>query len=557
MTVDQRTWPAWIAIGWAVAISWFAINAQKPPAALPVDAPSDVFAAGRAQKHVEDIARAPHPTGSAEAERVRERLVQKLKDLGLVPEIPLPRKSDSPVRNVVARLRGEGPPGKKTLMLCAHYDSVDNGPGAGDDASGVAVVLETLRALKADPPLERDVIVLFTDGEENGLDGSRLFVDEHPWAKEVGVVLNFDARGNSGPSIMFETSEGNGWLIDQYARAAPHPLATSLSMAVYKRMPNSSDLTIFKNAGMGGLNFAFSAGIGYYHTPEDTPGNLDPRTLQHQGENALAMTRQLGRLDLDNPKHDDVIYASILNRIVVSYSQAWALPLALIATGLFMAVLLFSTRVGLMRLADLAATAGVLLAAIFASLLTISILLLVEIFWSVLRDPFHGASTSWQRYDVAIVSGCALVTTIVTLSLERWSGEHRSLIALCLGALFWWSALSLGSALWLPGASYLFVWPTLAGVLGLSIKLQFGPGSVFAWVMTLLCTVPSLLLLPPLICITFDALSLDTAAPIVMILVVLFIGTTLPILGPLVARDVAPWHGSDSSNQERPAAGYL
>jgi hypothetical protein len=210
-----------------------------------------------------------------------------------------------------------------------------------------------------------------------------------------------------------------------------------------------------------------------------------------------------------------------------------------------------------MRLADLAATAGVLLAAIFASLLSISILLLVEIFWSVLRDPFHGASIPWQKYDVAIVSGCALVTTIVTLSLERWSGEHRSLIALCLGALLWWLVLSVGTALWLPGASYLFVWPTLAGVLGLSIKLQFGPGSVFTWVMTLLCTVPSLLLLPPLICITFDALSLDTAAPIVMILVVLFIGTTLPILGPLVARDVTPWHGSGGSNQERPATGYL
>ena len=97
-----------------------------------------------------------------------------------------------------------------------HYDSVANSPGAGDDASGVAVVLETLRALKTGSPLERDIIVLFADGEENGLDGSRLFVDEHPWAKEVGVVLNFDARGNSGPSIMFETSDGNGWLIDQY-----------------------------------------------------------------------------------------------------------------------------------------------------------------------------------------------------------------------------------------------------------------------------------------------------------------------------------------------------
>ena len=108
MTLDQRIWPAWIAIGWTFAVSWFAIDAQKPPAALPVDAPSEVFAAGRAQKHVEDIARAPHPTGSAEAEHVRDCLAQRLKDLGLEPEIQSPRKADSPVRNVVARLKGQG-----------------------------------------------------------------------------------------------------------------------------------------------------------------------------------------------------------------------------------------------------------------------------------------------------------------------------------------------------------------------------------------------------------------------------------------------------------------
>ena len=541
MTLDQRTCLAWIAVGWAIGIAWFAIDAQKPPVAVPFGAPTDVFAAGRAQKHVEDIARASHPMGSAEAERVRHRLAQKLKDFDLVPEISAPRRADSLVRNVVARLRGQGPTDKKTLMLCAHYDSVANSPGAGDDASGVAVVLETVRALKASAPIKRDVVVLFTDGEENGLDGSRLFVDEHPWAKDVGVVLNFDARGNSGPSIMFETSEPNGWLIDQYAQAAPHPLATSLSMDIYRRMPNSTDLTTFKGAGMGGMNFAFSAGIAYYHSPKDTPVNLDPRTLQHQGENALAMTRQLGQLDLDNPKRDDVIYTSILSRFVVYYSKAWVLPLALIATGLFMVVVLISTRAGLMRLTDLAATVGVLIAAMWISLLTIGILCIVGIFWSVLRDPFHGVPIPWQNYDVTLVAGCMLVTATITLSLVGWSGRHRPLIALCLGAFFWWLILSLGTALWLPGASYLFVWPTLAGLFGVGINVQARPGSVFALLITLLCSIPSLLLLPPLIRTTFDALSLDTAAPIVMILVVLFIGTTLPLLGPLVARDISPW----------------
>ena len=135
-----------------------------------------------------------------------------------------------------------------------------DGPGAGDNASGVAVVLETLRAIKAGPLLDRDVIVLIDDGEEAGLLGANLFVDEHPWATDVGVVLNFDARGVSGPSIMFETSDKNGWLIHQFAIASPRPVATSVSMDVYRIMPNDTDLTVFKRAGFAGLNFAFVGG---------------------------------------------------------------------------------------------------------------------------------------------------------------------------------------------------------------------------------------------------------------------------------------------------------
>ena len=257
----------------------------RPLRCRPMPPPSS-SPRGCAEKHVEAIARAPHPMGSAESDRVRETLVQRLEEIGLKAEVQSPKAQKPPMpRNILARIKGQGPPGKKTLMLCAHYDSVHEGPGASDNAAGVAVILETLRALKSGPPLERDLIVLLTDGEECGFDGSRLFVDEHPWAKEVGIVLNFDARGNSGPSIMFETSDGNGWLISHYGQAVLEPLATSLSMDVYKILPNDTDLSVFKRAGMGGLNFAFGSGLAYYHTPEDTPENLDQRTLQHQGEN--------------------------------------------------------------------------------------------------------------------------------------------------------------------------------------------------------------------------------------------------------------------------------
>ena len=97
-----------------------------------------------------------------------------------------------------------GTPGRdgqrQGALLMAHYDSVPNSPGASDDGAAVASLLETLRALRGGPRLKNDVIFLFTDGEEVALLGSKAFVEEHPWARDVGLVLNFEARGYTGPS---------------------------------------------------------------------------------------------------------------------------------------------------------------------------------------------------------------------------------------------------------------------------------------------------------------------------------------------------------------------
>ncbi len=536
MSVPDRRWPAWFAAACAVAIAGFAIHAQNPPPPLPDHASETKFAAGRAHKHVEAIAHAPHPMGSEESQRVRDTLIGLLSEIGLTAEIQQPKRQNPQMpQNVLARIQGQGPSGKKALMLCAHYDSVSTGPGASDNGAGVAVVLETLRALKAGPPLDRDVIVLFPDGEENGFHGSRLFVDEHPWAKEVGVVLNFDARGNSGPSIMFETSAGNGWLIQQYAEAVTQPLATSLSMDVYQVLPNDTDLTVFKQAGMGGLNFAFGAGLAYYHTPEDTAENLDQRTLQHQGENALATARHLGRLDLENTKREDVIYTSILNRTVVAYSKAWILPLAFFSLTLFVSLVITCVQKAEAEFADLAVGAGVVFIAIAASLLATGILFVLGVGWSALRDVSSSPSIPWLKYDVAIMTLCTLLTTAISMSLARWWANYRPFLGLVLGAISWWLALSLATAFWLPGASYLFVWPTLCGLLGLCISIRLPPGSPTACVATLVCSVPSLILVAPLIRATFDGLSLHLIAPI-MILVVLFVEVLMPIWDPLVMQ---------------------
>ena len=156
--------------------------------------------------------------------------------LGLRPEV----QDANGVRNILVRVEGEET--SKAVLLVAHYDTVRGSPGAADDTSGVAAMLETLRALGGGARLKNSVICLFSDAEELGLKGAEAFVYSHPWAADVRLVLNFDARGNGGPALMFETSSGNRWLVEQFARATPHPRATSLSYDSTNSCPTTPTL---------------------------------------------------------------------------------------------------------------------------------------------------------------------------------------------------------------------------------------------------------------------------------------------------------------------------
>jgi hypothetical protein len=534
----------WAGLAYVVLVSGITLWSQRPPRPLPADAPADVFAAERAMRHVEAIAREPHPLGSPAAANVRNYVVAELEALGLKPEIQRPKGASTvatdpraqgrgprgDVRNIVARWRGTGPPEKKALFLSAHYDSVDGGPGAGDDAAGVAAILEGLRALKAGGPLDRDVIVVVSDGEETGLHGAAVFADEHPWAADVGVVLNFDARGNTGPAYMFETSEQNGWLIEQFARAVPHPVATSISAAIYPLMPNSSDLTIYKRRGIPGLNFACVGGLSYYHSPEDTPANLDRRTLQHYGESLVALARHLGRVDLDDLNRPDVVYFSVLSRLVVIYPMAWAVPLFALAGLSYVIVVaigLIRRRVRLVELfAGLAISALALVAGVMA----------VGMVWTVVRDIFGNLGLyDWLvRFDIevmAIFATLALVAAGVSFAAmsRRWSWE-----GLGLGALSWWLALSAATSILFPPASYAFVWPVLGILAGQAVSLAVPRGGAIAVFAASLGAIPLLVLQVMLLPGVFDALNLRLAA--LLMVPVLLIGLGLV---PLAAQVIA------------------
>jgi hypothetical protein len=346
LTCDLRAhitgrFQASLLLGFLLIVGTLAIQLNHPPTTLPASAPPDQFSAYRALEYLKQFARKPHPMGSPEHDRVRDYLVEQLRVLGLSPEIQRATgvtgkfNAAGNVQNIVARLNGSRP-GADALMLAAHYDSVPAGPGNGDDGAGVAAILEALRALRTQPPVANDLIILFTDGEEDVLLGASAFMAEHPWAKDVRLTLNFEGRGNAGLSQMFETSAENGRLIREFALAAPHPSSSSLSYEIYKHLPNDTDMTVFKQHGSAGLNFAFVGHWEAYHAPIDTPENLSLSSLQHHGENALSLALHFGNSDLNSLRQRDAVYFFVPGAFLVRYSTFWIWPLALLALALFL-----------------------------------------------------------------------------------------------------------------------------------------------------------------------------------------------------------------------------
>jgi hypothetical protein len=279
----------------------------------------------------------PHTAGSPENAVVRDRIIAEFKSAGYAPEVqaafqcdPAPRNPGcTAVENIVAVHKGTGE--GKAVLASAHYDSVPAGPGVSDDGAGVAVVLELARAFSA-RTTANDVIFLITDGEETGLRGARAFAERHPLMRRVGVVVNFEARGASGPSMMFETGPGNARLMNLFARAVARPSASSVSYEVYKLLPNDTDFSVYRKLGLSGFNFAFSNSASLYHSVRDNLQYIDRRSLQHAGEHAFEVTGALADADLATLNaSSDASFFDIFGLVTVVWPAAINVPIALVA----------------------------------------------------------------------------------------------------------------------------------------------------------------------------------------------------------------------------------
>ncbi len=434
------------------------------PPPQPADAPLDTFSAARAfvvlQRLLGD--QSPHPTGSQANDRVRERLVAELSDLGLDVEIQQTRRGPDRwdiLSNVLARLPGT-PSRGKPLVLATHYDSVAAGPGAADAGACVAALLETARALKYSGAYQRPVYFLISDGEEAGLLGASAFVAAHPLAKDKPVVINFEARGTSGPSLMYETHRGNLSMIRWLARQLPVPCATGSSfVTVYRYLPNDTDFTVYQRDGWTGLNFAFIGGAHRYHTAQDRLENLSLRSLQHHGENALALAHAMASdeaADLEASSQDAVFF-DVLGMFVVYYPQTWALPLAVAA--LVALVLRFVRQLW---------GRGSLVCALRLITTMVVALIAAAALGGLAAKGLQAAGVLWKGHIAlgGLVSSLYLLISATSV----WFAARYLLRGMDRGvtwSVFWilWAVLGVVLATLIPGFSYFLLVPTIATVL--------------------------------------------------------------------------------------------
>jgi Peptidase family M28 len=467
----------WLSFGalmtLALALAWFA---TRTPAPAPASAPLDRFAAGRAMADVRLMASKPHPVESAADAQVRDQLRQRLAQLGLASEAQhvegltpwkaRPGAKPHAVDNVIAVLHGRDPK-LPALLLMSHYDSVPKSPGAADDMAGVASELEIARLMQHRGPPARDVIFLFTDGEEAGLLGAQAFL-AHPLFAHAGYVINMETRGGGGRALMFQTGADNGETAKLFAARAISPSSNSLTAFLYKTMPNDTDFSVTLSRGLPGMNFAFIGRPGLYHSPEATPEHLEQGALQSLGEQAWRVGEAIAYAPALPAKAPDAVWSSLFGHWVIVYSPAvgWGL-VGVAATLLGLGVLalkaqkrLFVGSIGGGVLRTLAATAG-------AMVLMAGVGMLATAGDGQRAIYYHGLRHTAEIEAAAL---CALTAAILlAFNLRRGDSGARNR---ALGGLLVVLAVTVALQRLAPAAAVTTAWPLLAGAFAFALRAQ-------------------------------------------------------------------------------------
>ncbi|MFV8365661.1 M28 family peptidase [Flavobacterium sp. XS1P27] len=497
------------------------------------------FSTKRALTQVEAISKQPHYVGSKEHEVVANYLIKELNKLGLETSVQQGYTLSDwgnlvQSKNILARIKGTS--SSKALLLLSHYDSAPHSysKGASDAGSGVATILESVRAfLYSKTPHKNDIIILFSDAEELGLNGAALFVTQHHWAKEIGLVLNFEARGSSGPSYMLmETNKGNAGLVKEFASAkATFPVSNSLMYSIYKMLPNDTDLTVFREQGnIQGYNFAFIDDHFNYHTAQDDINHLNKNTLAHQGTYLMPLMNYFSNANLNTTQaSEDYVYFTIPYTFI-SYPFSWVLPMVVIAIALFIFLLFLGRAKRILSFREI----GRGFIPFLGSLIVTGLITFFG--WKGLlavypqyNDLLNGFTYNGHAYIAAFV----LLALAITLVFYNRFSAKKVTMNHYVAPLFIWIVINGALAFSLQGAGFLII-PIY---FGLFLFAAFIITQKSRKILSLIFSIPALLIIAPFIQMFPIGLGLKVLFGSA-ILTVLTFGLLLPVFGAFAKKGI-------------------
>lgn len=533
----KKSYSSVLSVLFLLGILGFIFFTMMPQWTLNGNIPFSEFSTQRALEQVKNISQKPHFVGSENHDVVANYLVKELQNMGLETSLQEGFSfSDwgtlTKCKNILARIKGSN--SDKALLLLSHYDSAPHSfsHGASDAGSGVATILESVRAFTYNKtPHKNDIIILFSDAEELGLNGAALFVTQHSWAKDVGLVLNFEARGSSGPSYMLmETNAGNAGLVKEFAAAnAKFPVSNSLLYSIYKMLPNDTDLTVFrKNGNIQGYNFAFIDGHYNYHTAQDDIDHLDKNTLTHQGEYLMPLLNYFSNANLNSTQatKDDVYFS--IPFTFISYPFGWVLPMVIIAFLLLLIILFVGIGkriiIGKEIWRGFIPFLGSIIVSGLISFFGWKLLLKV---YPQYNDLLNGFTYNGHDYMATFV---LLSLAICFAFYQRFSVKKLTMNHF-IAPLFIWIIINGLLAFFLKGAGFLII-PVYSGLLMLA---SFVITQRSKWILNLFLSIPTLLLIAPFIQMFPIGLGLKVLFGSA-ILTVLAFGLLLPVFGSFIRK---------------------
>ncbi|MFK8061494.1 MAG: M28 family peptidase [Polaribacter sp.] len=488
-----------------LSVIYWSFSDLKPTLPSQKNTSKTDFSIDNALHHLKKISEEAHYTGSQEHKKVQHYIVKELQKMGLETEIQTQTAINkkwlaaTTTENILARIKGSE--NGKALMLLTHYDSNPHSSlGASDAGSGVVTILEGVRAFlaKNNQP-KNDIIILISDAEELGLLGAQAFVDTHSWAKDIGLVLNFEARGSGGPSYMLmETNGKNSKLLSEFMAAKPnYPAANSLMYSIYKKLPNDTDLTVFReDANINGFNFAFIGDHFDYHTAQDSYTRLDRETLLHQADYFTSSLNYFSNSDLSNLNSDeDFVYVNFPFVKLATYPFSWVIPMLIIAVVIFIMLVFFGIKKRKLSLNGILKGLGIfLLSVLLCGGISFGLWQLLLIIHPAYKDILHGFTYNGYEYIAAFV----FLNFWILFKIYKYISNHEKTTDLLIAPIFVWLIINFLISGPLKGAGF-FIIPVFCALLILAITIFMDLQEKSKRILFTILSIPTIYIFAPLI----------------------------------------------------------